>query len=293
MRDPDTIISVCARISRSKKPIKDILMEMNPEYEEKLLESLFTMGHLSVFEHGRFLVRKEFSDRYIRMFAKYRYLDWHEESKEIIISGNMRTAIEMAADPDYRDVALEFLSISRFLSRKFGVEYRGVREPMFLKSYSSPLGIKLSVIDFLKAPGDLSSMTFIAEGISRVTSHQLVRHRSMSFTQQSQRFVDVSNLDFIKPPSVEGKAAELYFEMIGRSLSAYRKLVEMGINKEDARYIIPQAISTRIAVTATVSALKNFFKLRLDKSAQWEIRELASLVLKAAEELSLMQHTSK
>jgi thymidylate synthase (FAD) len=81
--------------------------------------------------------------------------------------------------------------------------------------------------------------------------------------------------------------------MIDRSLSAYRKLVEMGINKEDARYIIPQAISTRIAVTATVSALKNFFKLRLDKSAQWEIRELASLVLKAAEELSLMQHTSR
>ncbi|MGB9631578.1 MAG: FAD-dependent thymidylate synthase, partial [Candidatus Methanodesulfokora sp.] len=168
-----------------------------------------------------------------------------------------------------------------------------IREKVSLRTYSSPLGIRLHVIDFIKAPGDLSSMTFIVEGISRVTSHQLVRHRSMSFTQQSQRFVDLSNLSFIKPPLVEGKAAELYFEAVNRSLDVYKKLVEMGIKKEDARYIIPQGISTRIAVTATVSALKNFLKLRLDRSAQWEIRELASLVLKAAEELSLMQHKNK
>lgn len=293
MRDPDTIISVCARISRSKKSIEEILNEMSPDYEAKLLESLFTMGHFSVFEHGRFLVKKEFSDRYIKMLARYRYIDWHEESGEITFSGNMRTAIEMAADPDYRDIALEFLSISRFLSKKFGVEYRGMREPVSLKSYSSPLGIKLSVIDLIRAPGDLSSMTFIVEGISRVTSHQLVRHRSMSFTQQSQRYVDLSDLSFIKPPSIEGRAAELYLETINRSLEVYRRLVEIGVNKEDARYMIPQAISTRIAVTATVSALKNFLKLRLDKSAQWEIRELASLVLKAAEEHSLMQHRSR
>ncbi|MGC8932106.1 MAG: FAD-dependent thymidylate synthase [Candidatus Methanodesulfokora sp.] len=293
MRDPDTIISTCARVSRSKKPIEEILEEMNPDYEEKLLESLLTMGHLSVFEHGRFLLRKELSERYIRMFSRYRYLDWFEESGEIVISGNMRTAIEMVSDKNYRDIAMEFLSISRFLSRKFGAEYKGIREKVSLRTYSSPLGIRLHVIDFIKAPGDLSSMTFIVEGISRVTSHQLVRHRSMSFTQQSQRFVDLSNLSFIKPPLVEGKAAELYFEAVNRSLDVYKKLVEMGIKKEDARYIIPQGISTRIAVTATVSALKNFLKLRLDRSAQWEIRELASLVLKAAEELSLMQHKNK
>ncbi|MGB9630825.1 MAG: FAD-dependent thymidylate synthase, partial [Candidatus Methanodesulfokora sp.] len=115
MRDPDTIISTCARVSRSKKPIEEILEEMNPDYEEKLLESLLTMGHLSVFEHGRFLLRKELSERYIRMFSRYRYLDWFEESGEIVISGNMRTAIEMVSDKNYRDIAMEFLSISRFL----------------------------------------------------------------------------------------------------------------------------------------------------------------------------------
>ncbi len=145
---------------------------------------------------------------------------------------------------------------------------------------------KLMKLEHL-SPFEHVSLTFYIEGISRVTSHQLVRHRIASYSQQSQRHVRIEEGSFITPPSIERvpAAAKLFKEAVERCMQAYMKLIELGVPMEDARYVVPQAVKTNIVVTMNVRELLHFFKLRLAPDAQWEIREMALEMLKQAAEL--------
>lgn len=126
-----------------------------------------------------------------------------------------------------------------------------------------------------------ASFTFAIEGISRACSHQLVRHRMASFSQQSQRYVTMRDCDFTSPPSIEAKpeAAEKFAEMIAELQARYDDLLQAGVPAEDARYVLPNAAETKIIMTANARSLLNFFELRLCTRAQWEIRRLAELML--------------
>ncbi len=128
------------------------------------------------------------------------------------------------------------------------------------------------------------SFTFGIEGISRVTSHQLVRHRIASFSQQSQRYVKVGEKqEYIIPKSIGKSKKELLLKFRDLSLacfSLYQEMLAEGIPAEDARYILPQAIPTSIIFTANARELTHFFELRCCNRAQWEIRELAISMLK-------------
>ncbi len=121
--------------------------------------------------------------------------------------------------------------------------------------------------------------TWKIEGISRVCSHQLVRHRIASYSQQSHRYTEVE--EPVIPPSIANlkyENEELYGDVMANMEEAYYlygKLLEAGIKKEDARYIIPQAVKTNLITTMNARSLRNFFKLRLHSKAQWEIRQLA------------------
>ncbi|MDK2897543.1 MAG: thymidylate synthase [Candidatus Atribacteria bacterium] len=125
------------------------------------------------------------------------------------------------------------------------------------------------------------SFTFLVEGISRAASHQLVRHRLASYSQQSQRYVFLGEPQYVVPPSIKAdpRAKMLYEEGIKRATKEYNQLVELGIPKEDARYLFPQAVSTSLVFTANARELLHILRLRLCGRAQWEIRELASLML--------------
>ncbi|MEM0286423.1 MAG: FAD-dependent thymidylate synthase [Candidatus Methanomethylicaceae archaeon] len=122
--------------------------------------------------------------------------------------------------------------------------------------------------------------TFLIEDISRVCSHQLVRHRIASYSQQSQRHVKVED-NFIIPESIKknNETYKIFLDALDYCKSCYRKLIEMGVPIEDARYIIPQASPTKIVVTMNARSLMNFFELRCCLSAQWEIRMLAEKML--------------
>ena len=130
------------------------------------------------------------------------------------------------------------------------------------------------------------SFTFLISGISRVTTHQLVRHRMASYSQQSHRYTKIKEKDFICPPSIQSnkEAYSLFQKNIKDNLDAYNKLIEMGIKKEDARYLIPQAVTSTIMMTMNARELLHFFKLRCSKRAQWEIRQLANEMLRLAKE---------
>lgn len=129
-----------------------------------------------------------------------------------------------------------------------------------------------------------ASFTFSVEGISRACSHQLVRHRLASYTQQSQRYVKFEELPYVTPPLIEKNAEhKKLFENIMNQLSEnYKKLIDAGVPAEDARYIYPNAAKTNLAVTMNARELMHFFALRCCERAQWEIRELADLMLKEA-----------
>lgn len=132
------------------------------------------------------------------------------------------------------------------------------------------------------SPIEHASFTFIVEGISRVTSHQLVRHRIASYSQQSHRVVNLKDACFVVPPTIESnvEAKRIFEEVIEHARESYAKLVKLGVPREDARYIVPQAVETSIVVTMNARELMHFFNLRLAEDAQWEIREMAKLMLK-------------
>ncbi|BBL48043.1 FAD-dependent thymidylate synthase [Metallosphaera sedula] len=120
-----------------------------------------------------------------------------------------------------------------------------------------------------------SVYTFSIEGISRVASHQFVRHRIASYTQMSHRFAKPKD-EFYKPvvpPSFKSSEA---FEKVYQE---YLRVLESGVPEEDARYVLPNGVNTNLVVTMNARELYNFFGLRLCTRAQWEIRAVAWLML--------------
>ena len=125
------------------------------------------------------------------------------------------------------------------------------------------------------------SFTFGIEGVSRVLTHQLVRHRIASYDQQSQRYVAAHGFEYITPPTIaENPAAKAKYDaLLAEIRKTYDELTEMGVPKEDARYVLANAAETKILVTMNARSLLHFFNLRCCYRAQWEIREMANLML--------------
>lgn len=186
-----------------------------------------------------------------------------------------------------------------------------------------------------ESPIEHITFTFGIEGISRACSHQLVRHRIASYSQQSQRYVDGSSFEFVTPPAVaenpellekynnaielEAKAyievrdalmvqsikkhlaenqskVDFMAEIEGKSdqeiiadfknidkkkCSAFEKLAN-----EDARFILPNACTTKIICTFNARSLMNFFAHRCCNRAQWEIRDVAQQMLMLVKEIA-------
>jgi len=126
-----------------------------------------------------------------------------------------------------------------------------------------------------------ASATFEISGISRACSHQLVRHRLASYSQESQRYVDMSDPQFIIPPDIAAnpRAMEIWQGVVDELKAVYRELRELGIRKEDARFLLPNATATRIVMSANLREWRHVIKLRTGPAAQWEIRELANRIL--------------
>jgi thymidylate synthase (FAD) len=131
-----------------------------------------------------------------------------------------------------------------------------------------------------------ASFTFAIDGISRACSHQLVRHRVASYSQQSQRYVLFgSDGGFIVPPNIAAnpEARQVFLEAMDNARRSYERLIELGHAEgrknesiyEDARFVLPNAAETKIVVTMNARELRHFFSVRCCRRAQWEINRLA------------------
>ncbi|PLX98015.1 MAG: thymidylate synthase (FAD) [Desulfuromonas sp.] len=127
------------------------------------------------------------------------------------------------------------------------------------------------------------SFSFGVEGISRACSHQLVRHRVASYSQQSQRYVsNKERFVAVTPPTIAAdQALKARFETLLDDIhAAYQELLAAGIPAEDARFVLPNAAETKIVVTMNARELHHFFELRCCRRAQWEIQDLAREMLR-------------
>ena len=139
-----------------------------------------------------------------------------------------------------------------------------------------------------ESPFEHVNWTFSVEGVSRVLTHQLVRHRLASYSQRSMRYVSEKHAEVVIPPSIanDPKALKAFQCMIEMIDNTYGELVELGVPKEDARYVLSNATETKIVLTMNTRTLYNFFHHRCCNRAQWEIRALANLMLNQVKEVA-------
>ncbi|NLM51179.1 MAG: FAD-dependent thymidylate synthase [Clostridiaceae bacterium] len=163
-----------------------------------------------------------------------------------------------------------------------------------------------------ESPIEHISFTFAISGVSRSLLAQITRHRIASFSVRSQRYVSEDNFEYITPPEIEAdkEALEIFKASMDKSLQDYKKLSDILYKKhyekylsdgfsekeasmkaekkaiEDARYVLPNACETKMALTMNARSLLNFFKLRCCMRAQWEIRALAIEMLKEVKKVA-------
>ncbi len=122
-----------------------------------------------------------------------------------------------------------------------------------------------------------ASATFRVRGGSRAFTHQLVRHRLCAFSQQSQRYVDERGFEVVKPDTIvkDAGAEEIFDRHVESCQKAYDELRELGVPKEDARFVLPNAAESEIVITANLRQWRHILELRGHRTAQWEIRRFA------------------
>jgi len=129
-----------------------------------------------------------------------------------------------------------------------------------------------------------ASATFRIKGGSRVFTHELVRHRLMSPSQESQRYVQYGqtrNFDVVVPPVVKNSDYhEKYMTLVSEAEQLYSEMVAAGLPKEDARYILPNATTSEIVITANLREYRHMFEVRCHPRAHWEIRRICLQMLR-------------
>ena len=130
--------------------------------------------------------------------------------------------------------------------------------------------------------------TFKLSGVSRVLTHELVRHRLFSFAQRSQRYIKENEPSYVVPDALIYNdvkdsniqhARDIFDIAMNNAWQAYKLLLEAGLKPEDARFVLPNACTTEIIVSGNFREYRNFLKLRLGPRAQWEIRKAANIIL--------------
>jgi len=124
--------------------------------------------------------------------------------------------------------------------------------------------------------------TFRINGCSRAMTHQLVRHRLMAISQQSQRYVKENQFDYVVPPAIIEKgivAVATYRRQMSDIQGMYNHWKEQGVKNEDARFVLPNACQSEIVISANFREFRHIFEVRCTKHAQWEIRAAAKEML--------------
>lgn len=281
------------------------------------LNSLVQRGHNDVFEHG--MIQMAIDDvknldaleLEIRRRNQYARIQQYEtlfdtKCKHLRVFASFRVWSELATSGIFGEDGLEQIrEILYSLAPKSCMwdNKSPVSNYQTKTSVPGPQSIELetgAVVTLIakSTPSDVNHKnqacaTVLYDGPSRALTHQLVRHRRGSFSQESQRYVSLDksrkNADcnkslYVTPTTLDFTSKDLYDKILLGCLQGYDALAEVGVKPEDARFVLPNAMRTKIVVTMTMDDWSHFFWLRaLDNAAQWEIREEAQATLRLFE----------
>lgn len=139
-----------------------------------------------------------------------------------------------------------------------------------------------------ESPLEHCTFTFGVEGVSRALLTQLTRHRIASYSVKSQRYVKEGQFEYVTPKSIEDDDMLFleYIKLMEDIQTFYNLAIKKGVQPEDARYVLPNACSTQLIMTFNIRSLLNFFELRCCNRAQWEIRQMADMMLNICKEVA-------
>lgn len=251
------------------------------------VQNVLQHGHLSVAEHASIsLYAKKFGVYATRFDLVNRFFTRHSSR---MVAGNIRSWLEFLAVNEYSPVSEVIIScfppafkVSEVI-KEFDPEVFPFENQFSVPSIENVhlLSVNFgSLIRTHKLERDENAtwgrFTFLIEGISRACSHQIARHRGASISEQSQRYVDATkNVSFTYPPGASTEQRNELESHYNRAMDSYRRLREGGMKKEDARFVLPMALHTRMVVSFDRKELVHFLKVRCAKDAQWEIRGVA------------------
>jgi len=130
-----------------------------------------------------------------------------------------------------------------------------------------------------ESPLEHAYATFRIRNCSRAMTHQLVRHRLMAVSQQSQRYVDEDGFAYVVPEAMPAEFVDDFRQDMKTIQQMYHKWRQRGLRKEDARFVLPNACVSEIVVSADFREWRHIFKLRTSAKAQWEIRDACRTML--------------
>lgn len=240
----------------------------------RFISNIVKSQHLSVLEHETklFMFDEElYNNNWCNNFNEEHYFNISRENKKVFVSGNIRAWYNLLGElDDNSDLFLK--GLSTYLYQDY---------PYIFKDFDIHPKCKYGheAEEECENLGPHKLYTFEIVG-SRSFTHQIVRHRTLSFSQESQRYTNFFSNKFnhsiryisnVIPPNSEDLLQEIE--------DRYFQLIESGMKPEDARQILPNCAASTIVVSGTLDNWKKFLNLRCDTHAQREIREIAETIM--------------
>lgn len=227
---------------------------------QKFVENIWKRKHFSVIEHSNLVIRTREKSKYPHMALQVEksvynsiYFNFAIVKDQVYIGGNWRAWIEW-----YNCLGEGEMTLDNLIETFDNEMYEVVTEPDEI-----PNEMKMITVEFIT---------------DRAVTHEMVRHRPASYSQESQRYVRYGDIDFIKPAWHEkaSPTVKAYFWVCCNGLDLYYKwfMKDAKMKAEDARVILPNCTATKIIMSATVPEWKHVFMLRTSKAAYPQIRNL-------------------
>lgn len=267
--DPLKKIEICGRVCYKSES------KITSDSAETFVKNLIRSGHESVLEHAVYIVLCDDADAGTfnricntierrnggRVFLK------STQKRRNVISGNVR------AWRDFMRECEALRAYPKFLTLFSGVLFDDVNPRQYWKPTRACF---IDKADLLAEERDAHYTETVRFVVDRGISHEIVRHRTASFSQESTRYCNYGGgITFIKPPFFEDIALQLWEREMENAEYAYNALITKGAKPQEARAILPNSTKTEIIMTATRDVWKHFFELRTAAGAHPQMKQIA------------------